>query len=249
MTTSNNEPGGRPSIITLQQKAEALFPHMVISPQKLQEHDSTQIFVGNLAWSTNDDSLHAAFSTYGQVTNSIVLKDQETQRSRGFGFVTYDRQEDAQAAIEAMDGQQLDGRQIRVNIANESTSGEEEEEEGPKNTNHEGNGSEDEDEDEDEDLSTVSSGYATPEFPQDVFENVVVEVRKLVRREPDRRGKRYAILETDLITAAEDATEFKKQAWASCAVELHRTKKAIESKSSRMRKADACCEGLEYGEE
>ena len=82
-----------------------------------------QIFVGNLAWTTNDDSLHAAFSAYGQVTDSIVLKDRETQRSRGFGFVTYATPEEAQAAIEAMDGQQLDGRQVRVNLANERGSG------------------------------------------------------------------------------------------------------------------------------
>ncbi|KAJ3056746.1 hypothetical protein HK097_004607 [Rhizophlyctis rosea] len=83
----------------------------------------TKVFVGNLAWSTNDDSLHAAFSAYGQVTDSIVLKDRETQRSRGFGFVTYATPEEAQASIEAMDGQQLDGRQVRVNLANERGSG------------------------------------------------------------------------------------------------------------------------------
>jgi len=83
----------------------------------------TKIFVGNLSWQTNDDSLHAAFSAYGQVTDSIVLKDRETQRSRGFGFVTYATPEEAQAATEAMDGQQLDGRQVRVNLANERGSG------------------------------------------------------------------------------------------------------------------------------
>ncbi|KAJ3299179.1 hypothetical protein HK104_009783 [Borealophlyctis nickersoniae] len=81
------------------------------------------LIVGNLSWQTNDDALHAAFSAYGQITDSIVLKDRETQRSRGFGFVTYSSPEEAQASIEAMDGQTLDGRQVRVNLANERGSG------------------------------------------------------------------------------------------------------------------------------
>ncbi|KAJ7151158.1 hypothetical protein C8R46DRAFT_1358069 [Mycena filopes] len=78
---------------------------------------SSKLYVGNLSWNTNDDSLHQAFAQHGQVTDSIVMKDRETGKSRGFGFVTYGSDEEAQKAIDAMNDQELDGRQIRVNIA------------------------------------------------------------------------------------------------------------------------------------
>ncbi|KAI8619450.1 hypothetical protein BC830DRAFT_776999 [Chytriomyces sp. MP71] len=79
----------------------------------------TKLFVGNLSWGTTDDSLHQAFSQFGQVQDTIVLKDRETGRSRGFGFVTMESADEAQAAIDAMNEQELDGRTIRVNIAND----------------------------------------------------------------------------------------------------------------------------------
>ncbi|KAI8622660.1 hypothetical protein BC830DRAFT_1056224, partial [Chytriomyces sp. MP71] len=82
-----------------------------------------QLFVGNLSWGTTDDSLHQAFSQFGQVQDTIVLKDRETGRSRGFGFVTMESADEAQAAIDAMNEQELDGRTIRVNIANDRPAG------------------------------------------------------------------------------------------------------------------------------
>ncbi|EGF77951.1 hypothetical protein BATDEDRAFT_27077 [Batrachochytrium dendrobatidis JAM81] len=79
----------------------------------------TKVFVGNLSWGTDNNSLADAFSQFGEVVDSIVLKDRETGRSRGFGFVTFSSPESASAAVDAMNGQDLNGRNIRVNLANE----------------------------------------------------------------------------------------------------------------------------------
>ncbi|KAF8711768.1 Glycine-rich rna binding protein, partial [Rhizoctonia solani] len=59
-----------------------------------------------------------AFSDFGQVLDSIVMRDRDTGRSRGFGFVTYSSGEEANAAVAGMNEQELDGRQIKVNLAN-----------------------------------------------------------------------------------------------------------------------------------
>lgn len=75
----------------------------------------SKLFVGGLAWATTDDSLRAAFEEYN-VTDAVVLKDRETGRSRGFGFVTVEA-EQADAAIARWNGQELDGRSIRVDVA------------------------------------------------------------------------------------------------------------------------------------
>lgn len=79
--------------------------------------DSNKIFVGGLAWATDDHGLKAAFESFGTVTEAKVITDRMTGRSRGFGFVTF---ETAEAASEALtfDGQMLDGRTVRVDKAN-----------------------------------------------------------------------------------------------------------------------------------
>ncbi|WFD06039.1 hypothetical protein MVES1_001377 [Malassezia vespertilionis] len=77
-----------------------------------------KVYVGNLSWNTADDGLAQAFSPYGQLTDYIVMKDRDTGRSRGFGFVTFMTQQEADAAIQALNEQELDGRRIRVNMAN-----------------------------------------------------------------------------------------------------------------------------------
>ncbi|KAI6032786.1 hypothetical protein F5J12DRAFT_796431 [Pisolithus orientalis] len=84
---------------------------------------SAKLYVGNLSWNTTDDSLYEAFSTYGQVIDSIVMKDRETGRSRGFAFVTYGTTDEAQAAINGLHDQELDGRRLKVNMANARPSG------------------------------------------------------------------------------------------------------------------------------
>ncbi|KAJ5897814.1 RNA-binding domain-containing protein [Penicillium tannophilum] len=84
---------------------------------------SAKVYVGNLSWSTTDDSLHQAFGNYGQIVDAIVMRDRETGRSRGFGFVTYSSSEEAEAAIAGLNEQELDGRSIKVNLAQARGSG------------------------------------------------------------------------------------------------------------------------------
>ncbi|KAI9017026.1 hypothetical protein BC832DRAFT_543425 [Gaertneriomyces semiglobifer] len=84
---------------------------------------ATKVFVGNLSWGTTDETLHGAFSQFGDIQDAVVLKDRETGRSRGFGFVTFGTEDAANAAIQAMNDQDLDGRTIRVNLANERPAG------------------------------------------------------------------------------------------------------------------------------
>jgi len=83
----------------------------------------TKVFVGNLSWNTTDDSLRDNFSQYGTVLEAYVMKERETGRSRGFAFVTFDTAESANKAIDGANEQPLDGRTIRVNLANERPEG------------------------------------------------------------------------------------------------------------------------------
>jgi cold-inducible RNA-binding protein len=76
-----------------------------------------KLFVGSLSWGTTDETLRRAFSAFGEVTEAKVIGDRDTGRSRGFGFVTFADDEAATKAISALDGSQLDGRAIRVNVA------------------------------------------------------------------------------------------------------------------------------------
>ncbi len=78
-----------------------------------------KLFVGNLNWDTTDDGLQQAFEAFGEVREAKVITDRESGRSRGFGFVTYADNDAAETAMKEMDGQQLDGRTIRVNEAHE----------------------------------------------------------------------------------------------------------------------------------
>jgi len=76
---------------------------------------SKNIFVGSLAWATTSEGLEQAFAQFGVVTSAKVISDRETGRSKGFGFVEMDTGGDE--AIEALNGADLDGRQIVVNEA------------------------------------------------------------------------------------------------------------------------------------
>ena len=75
-----------------------------------------KIYVGNLPFSTNDAELSETFSAHGEVTSASVVMDRETGRSRGFGFVEMS-DSDAKAAIEALNGADVGGRQLTVNEA------------------------------------------------------------------------------------------------------------------------------------
>jgi len=84
----------------------------------MSDPNLAKVYVGNLSWNTTDDTLREAFSQFGRVLDSIVMRDRDTGRSRGFGFVTLSSGPEADAAINGLNEQDLDGRRIKVNIAN-----------------------------------------------------------------------------------------------------------------------------------
>ena len=78
---------------------------------------SKKLFVGSLSWDTNDEGLRNAFSAHGEVTEAVVISDRDTGRSRGFGFVTFEDDDSADKAVAALNGTELDGRSIKVDVA------------------------------------------------------------------------------------------------------------------------------------
>ena len=78
---------------------------------------STNIYVGNLPFSTDNDSLRQIFAAYGEVTSAQVIADRDTGRSRGFGFVEMANADEAETAIAETNGSSVDGRQLTVNLA------------------------------------------------------------------------------------------------------------------------------------
>lgn len=76
-----------------------------------------KLFVGNISWNTTDEQLNELFSQYGTVDEAVIIKNRMTGRSKGFGFVTFANAEEADAAIEALNGKDLDGRELVVNEA------------------------------------------------------------------------------------------------------------------------------------
>lgn len=77
----------------------------------------TKLFVGGLSWDTKDDSLANFFSSAGTVVSAQVITDKFSGRSKGFGFVEMGSEAEAQAAVEKLNGQELDGRTVAVNEA------------------------------------------------------------------------------------------------------------------------------------
>ena len=78
-----------------------------------------KLYVGNLSYSTTEESLNALFSQFGEVVSAIVIKDRATGQSKGFGFVELADEAAADKAIEAQNGKEFEGRRIRVNVAEE----------------------------------------------------------------------------------------------------------------------------------
>jgi RNA recognition motif-containing protein len=83
---------------------------------------SNKVYVGGLPWSTDNDALQGMFTSYGEVVEAKVITDRETGRSRGFGFVTFASEEEAKKACE-LNGTELEGRTIRVDLARENREG------------------------------------------------------------------------------------------------------------------------------
>ncbi|KAF8938535.1 hypothetical protein BGZ47_008535 [Haplosporangium gracile] len=78
---------------------------------------ANKLFISGLSWGTNEASLCSAFGEYGHVLEATVVKDRDTSRSRGFGFVTFPDSNSANAALNGLNNQELEGRVIRVGFA------------------------------------------------------------------------------------------------------------------------------------
>lgn len=78
---------------------------------------SQKLFVGNLSFQTTENDLHDAFAAFGVVTEANLMMDRSTNRPRGFGFVTMSTPEEAESAIAGLNGRDLGGRSLTVNLA------------------------------------------------------------------------------------------------------------------------------------
>jgi RNA recognition motif-containing protein len=78
---------------------------------------SKKLFVGNIEWGATEEDLKELFETHGEVEEAIIIKDRMSGRSKGFGFVTFANEEDADKAMEELNGHDLNGRELVVNEA------------------------------------------------------------------------------------------------------------------------------------
>lgn len=76
-----------------------------------------KLFVGNISWSSSEDDLRNLFSEFGDIEDLVIIMDRETNRSKGFGFVTFVNDADADAAVSALNGKDFGGRDLVVNEA------------------------------------------------------------------------------------------------------------------------------------
>jgi len=79
--------------------------------------DKKKLYVGNLPYSVNADELRKVFSEFGEVVDAVVISDKYSGRSKGFGFVTFATEEAAKSAVEKMNGKDMGGRNLVVNVA------------------------------------------------------------------------------------------------------------------------------------
>lgn len=79
--------------------------------------DPKKLFVGNLSFGTTKETVESVFSEYGEVTDVFMLTDKVTRRPRGIAFVTFAEESQAQAAIEGLNGKELEGRDLIVNVS------------------------------------------------------------------------------------------------------------------------------------
>ena len=85
------------------------------------EENKNKLFVGGISFDSSDDSLRDFFATVGTVDSAVIITDKMSGRSKGFGFVEMSSEEEAQKAIAELDGKELDGRAIAVNVARPKT--------------------------------------------------------------------------------------------------------------------------------
>jgi len=79
--------------------------------------DKKKLYVGNLPWGMSGDSLKELFAQYGEITEAIIISDRMSGRSKGFGFVTFANEADAEKAVAEMHEKEIEGRKIVVNVA------------------------------------------------------------------------------------------------------------------------------------
>lgn len=91
------------------------------SPKSDKGDNGKNLYVTNLSYQTREKELEDAFSKFGTITQCKIIKDPKTNKSRGFGFVSFDSLEDAENAIKDMNNQSVDGRELRVEKANRPT--------------------------------------------------------------------------------------------------------------------------------
>ncbi|XP_022986397.1 glycine-rich RNA-binding protein 4, mitochondrial-like [Cucurbita maxima] len=87
------------------------------APSSSPSAPNNKLFVAGLSWSLDERSLKDAFSSFGEVTEVRIMYDKDSGRSRGFGFVNFTNEDDAQTAKDAMDGKALLGRPLRISFA------------------------------------------------------------------------------------------------------------------------------------
>ncbi len=97
------------------------MPHSAAAGHLFQDSNfpmsQNKLYVGNLSWNSTEDDVADAFAAFGTVTSVNLITDRETGRPRGFGFVEMSSDSEAQAAMEGLDGRNVGGRDIKVNIA------------------------------------------------------------------------------------------------------------------------------------
>ena len=76
-----------------------------------------KLYIGNLAYELTVDELKGLFSEFGEIVDAVIITDRDTGRSKGFGFVEFTNAEDAQKAIKGVDGKEVGGRNLTVNVA------------------------------------------------------------------------------------------------------------------------------------
>ena len=79
--------------------------------------DKKKLYVGNLPWSMSGDSLKELFAQYGEIVEAIIISDRMSGRSKGFGFITFANEADAEKAVAEMNEKEIEGRKIMVNVA------------------------------------------------------------------------------------------------------------------------------------
>jgi len=76
-----------------------------------------KLYVGNLSYSATEDQLRDLFSQHGSITDLVIIKDNQTDRSKGFGFVEFSSPDEARKAVDSLNGQEFEGRTLKINVA------------------------------------------------------------------------------------------------------------------------------------